>query len=104
MGEQPGAIVLVGVGLPVVAGVLIGVEPPEAAEPTPSASCQAVLTAVGAGLGIGMSLVLLEQADPATASLWTGASNRLTASVTGLRVALLLGASRAPRVRPVRWR
>jgi drug/metabolite transporter (DMT)-like permease len=96
MGEQPGAIVLVGVGLTVVAGVLIGLEPPEAAEPTPSAGGRGVLTAVGAGLGIGMSLVLLEQADPATASLWTVASNRLTASVTVLGVALLLGASLAP--------
>lgn len=92
LGERPGPVVLAGVGLTVVAGLLIGMEPPETAEPTSSASGRGILTAVGAGLGIGMSLVLLERADPATASLWTVAANRLTASVTVLVVALVLAA------------
>ncbi len=35
MGERPGPIVLVGVGLTVVAGLLIGMEPAEAADPAP---------------------------------------------------------------------
>ena len=103
MGEQPGPIVLVGVGLTVVAGVLIGMEPPEAAEPTPSVSGRGILIAVGAGLGIGLSLVLLDRADPATASLWTVAANRLTASITVLIVALFLAAPLTPsrEVRPL---
>ncbi len=86
-----------------VAGVLIGMEPAEAAEPTPSASGRGIVTAVGAGLGIGIALVLLDRADPATASLCTVAANRLTASVTVLIVALLLAAPLAPArdVRPL---
>jgi drug/metabolite transporter (DMT)-like permease len=103
MGEQPGPIVLAGVGLTVVAGLLIGREPAEAAELTPSASGRGIAVAVGAGLGIGMSLVLVESADPATAGLWTVAANRLTASATVLLVALVLSAPLTPsrEVRPL---
>lgn len=100
-GEQPGAVVIAGVVIAVLAGALISREQDE---PTGSATSPAVLVAFGAGVGFGTSFVLFAHTGDAS-GLWPVLAARVLA-VAGAGVAIAVTARRtavriAPRPRRV---
>ena len=99
VGEQPGWLSLIGVGIGLAAVVLISSssEPEEATggtddEPLPSSGGRGLAEALGAGAGFGLFFILLERA-PDSSGIWPLAGTRISMIVA---VALLAALTHAP--------
>ena len=88
LGEQIAMLRLVGIGLALVAVVLIGLEGPDGEDPTTArraTSPTILLMALGAGIAIAAFYICLQQTSP-SAGLWPLA---VTRAVSGAAVAVL---------------
>ncbi len=89
MGERPGALALVGVGLAIAAVVLLAVETPGSREHATGTSRDALLLALGAGGGFGVFFVLLDRTG-ADAGLWPLVASRSVTLVLAFVAALVV--------------
>jgi drug/metabolite transporter (DMT)-like permease len=89
LGERPGALALVGVGLAVVAVALLAREAPGRAEHPTANRTQALVLALGAGLGFGGFFVLIDRTGD-DAGLWPLVASRSTTFALAIGAALVL--------------
>lgn len=94
LGERPGVLALVGIGLAIVAVVLLAREAPGARERPLAGAGRAFALAIGAGLGFGGFFVLLDRTGD-DAGLWPLVASRSVTfllmcviAVTGARFAI----------------
>jgi drug/metabolite transporter (DMT)-like permease len=100
-GERPGAIAAVGVGLALVAVVLVSREATDEDDTPHKFTAKVAWMTVGSGLAFGLNFVLIAQA-PAEAELWPLVFARLSASVLVLVIAAMSANLRAPTGTPLR--
>jgi drug/metabolite transporter (DMT)-like permease len=100
-GERPGAIAAVGVGLALVAVVLVSREATDEDDTPHKFTAKVAWMTVGSGLAFGLNFVLVAQA-PAEAELWPLVFARLSASVLVLVIAAMGANLRAPTGTPLR--
>jgi drug/metabolite transporter (DMT)-like permease len=96
LGERPGTLALVGIGLAVAAVALLAREAPGAEEHPTANRRQAFLLALGAGAGFGGFFVLLDRTGDA-AGMWPLVASRSTTFVLAVGVALLLRHAIVPK-------
>ncbi len=89
LGERPGVVALVGVGIAVVAVALLAREVPGSEEHPTADRRQAFLLALGAGAGFGGFFVLLDRTGD-DAGVWPLVASRTTTLVLAVLVAVLL--------------
>jgi drug/metabolite transporter (DMT)-like permease len=96
LGERPGALALVGVGLAIAAVALLAREAPGQRELPSAGRAHAFVLAFGAGLGFGAFFVLLDRTGD-DAGLWPLVASRSVTFVIAVGLALLTSRAVVPR-------
>jgi drug/metabolite transporter (DMT)-like permease len=96
LGERPGALALVGVGLAIAAVALLAREAPGRRELPSAGRAHAFVLAFGAGLGFGAFFVLLDQTGD-DAGLWPLVASRSVTFAIAVSLALLTARAVVPR-------
>ncbi len=95
LGERPGALALIGVGLAIGAVALLAVEAPGRNEVATGTSREALLLALGAGVGFGVFFVLLDRTSD-DAGLWPLVASRSVTMLLAIAAALVVGRAIVP--------
>lgn len=95
LGERPGALALIGVGLAIGAVALLAVEAPGRNEVATGTSREALLLALGAGVGFGVFFVLLDRTSD-DAGLWPLVASRSVTMLLAIAAALVVGRAVVP--------
>lgn len=101
LGERPSALACIGIGIALVAVVLVSREGRDEDSTAHRFTGKVAWLTLGAGLAFGLNFVLIDQAPP-DARLWPLVFARLTASLTILVVAAVSGNLRVPSGAPLR--
>jgi drug/metabolite transporter (DMT)-like permease len=101
LGERPGAAAIVGIGLALVAVVLVSREVRDEDSTPHRFTAKVAWLTLGAGLAFGLNFVLIDQA-PVQAGLWPLVFARLTASLVVVVIAAVSGNLAAPAGVPLR--
>ncbi|MDX1888793.1 DMT family transporter [Mycolicibacterium sp. 050158] len=101
LGERPGAAAIVGIGLALVAVVLVSRELRDGDSTPHRFTVKVAWLTLGAGLAFGLNFVLIDQA-PVQAGLWPLVFARLTASLVVVVIAAVSGNLAAPAGVPLR--
>jgi drug/metabolite transporter (DMT)-like permease len=101
LGERPSALAYTGIGLALVAVVLVSREVRDEDSTAHRFTAKVAWLTLGAGLAFGLNFVLIDQA-PTDARLWPLVFARLSASVLILAIAAVSGSLRVPSGVPLR--
>jgi drug/metabolite transporter (DMT)-like permease len=96
LGERPGALALVGVGLAIVAVALLAREAPGQRERPSAGRAHAFVLAFGAGLGFGAFFVLLDRTGD-DAGLWPLVASRSVTFLIAVSLAVITARAVVPR-------
>ena len=101
LGERPSALAYTGIGLALIAVVLVSREVRDEDSTAHRFTARVAWLTLGAGLAFGLNFVLIDQAPP-DARLWPLVFARLSASVLILAIAAMSGNLRVPSGVPLR--
>ncbi|WP_263999482.1 DMT family transporter [Mycobacterium yunnanensis] len=101
LGERPSALAYTGIGLALVAVVLVSREVRDEDSTAHRFTAKVAWLTLGAGLAFGLNFVLIDQSPP-DAGLWPLVFARLSASLMVVAIASTAGSLRAPTGVPLR--